>query len=416
MNNTKKRLLENFISLGALQVVSYTLPLITLPYLSRTLTSEKFGLVFYAITCMTYFMILTDYGFELSATREIAVNRHNLNTLSNIFNSVTVIKLFLLIISYFILCVTTFTIPKFRENWLIFHLSFFMVIGNAIYPVWFFQGLEKMKYITFLNILSKIIFLLLIFVFVKQESDYILVPLLNSLGFLISGIIGFAFAIKKFNIRLYIPRFKSLKKQFTYSNDFFLSKISVQAFSTTNTFCLGLISSNVIVAYYIAAEKLYTAIKNLVIPINSALYPFVAKNKDIKTYKKIYTIVIILGSFITLFVFVFAKDIVTLFYGKELLGAYQILRLFCLSLLVTFPSIILGYPLLGGMGYTKEANLSIIIGALIHIVGLVILFALKLLNPYSMALMVFLTESIILIARSYYVRKYKLLKQEEIQK
>lgn len=416
MNNTKKRLLENFISLGALQVVSYTLPLITLPYLSRTLTSEKFGLVFYAITCMTYFMILTDYGFELSATREIAINRHNLNTLSNIFNSVTVIKLFLLIISYFILCVTTFTIPKFRENWLIFHLSFFMVIGNAIYPVWFFQGLEKMKYITFLNILSKIIFLLLIFVFVKQESDYILVPLLNSLGFLISGIIGFAFAIKKFNIRLYIPRFKSLKKQFTYSNDFFLSKISVQAFSTTNTFCLGLISSNVIVAYYIAAEKLYTAIKNLVIPINSALYPFVAKNKDIKTYKKIYTIVIILGSFITLFVFVFAKDIVTLFYGKELLGAYQILRLFCLSLLVTFPSIILGYPLLGGMGYTKEANLSIIIGALIHIVGLVILFALKLLNPYSMALMVFLTESIILIARSYYVRKYKLLKQEEIQK
>ena len=100
MNNTKKRLLENFISLGALQVVSYTLPLITLPYLSRTLTSEKFGLVFFAFAFMQYFVVLTDFGFNLSATREIAVNRHNQNNLSNIFNSVTTLKILLVLLKF----------------------------------------------------------------------------------------------------------------------------------------------------------------------------------------------------------------------------------------------------------------------------------------------------------------------------
>lgn len=215
MAGEKKRLLENFLSLGALQVISYVIPLITLPYLARVLSVGNFGLVFFAFAFMQYFIILTDYGFGLSATREIAVNRHNQNNLSNIFNSVTCIKALLLLVSFLVLIVSICFIPKLRAEWLVFVLSFLMVVGNAIYPVWFFQGMERMKYITFLNILSKTIFLVLIFVFVKKDSDYVIVPLLNSLGFLVSGIIGFLFAVKNFNIKLYIPKRASLVKQFS---------------------------------------------------------------------------------------------------------------------------------------------------------------------------------------------------------
>ena len=99
----KKTLLENFLSLGALQIVSYVIPLINLPYLSRVLGVEKFGLVFFAFAFMQYFIMLTDYGFGLSATREIAVNRHNKNNLSNIFSAVTFLKIILLLISFIIL-------------------------------------------------------------------------------------------------------------------------------------------------------------------------------------------------------------------------------------------------------------------------------------------------------------------------
>lgn len=411
MAGEKKTLLENFISLGALQIVSYVIPLINLPYLSRVLGVERFGIVFFAFAFMQYFIMLTDYGFGLSAVREIAVNRHNKNNLSNIFSAVTFIKLCLLFVSFIILCIMIIFIPKLHQNWLVFLLSFLMVVGNAIYPVWFFQGMERMKYITFLNVLAKTIFLVLIFIFVKKSDDYIIVPLLNSLGFLVSGAIGMYFAIKELGAKLYLPKWQSVKKQFKYSSEFFLSRVSVSAYTNTNTFCLGLIGSNIMVGYYVAAEKIYNALNGLQAPLGSALYPFVAKNKDIKTYKKCVFIALVCNLFICAFVFLFAKEFITIFYGTEMTEAYKILRIFCIVVLVTFPSILIGYPLLGALGHTKEANGSVIIGSIIHIIGLFMLFIIGKMNVYSIAFMVLITESIVFGIRAYSVLKYKLLEE-----
>ena len=102
MEKHKKTLLENFLSLSAWQAVNYIIPLITLPYQSRVLGVEKFGLVYFAIAFTVYFLVLTDFGFDLSATREIAVKRHNKKIISNIFSSVLTIKLLLVILSYII--------------------------------------------------------------------------------------------------------------------------------------------------------------------------------------------------------------------------------------------------------------------------------------------------------------------------
>lgn len=408
MTRAKKRLFENFISLGALQIFTYVIPLITLPYLSRVLGVDKFGLVFFALAFVEYFRVLTDYGFNLSATREIAVNRHNLNNLSNIFNSVMIVKVILLIVSFLILCIAIVFIPKLRADWLVFILSFLIVIGNAIYPVWFFQGMEHMKYITFLNILSKTLFLILIFIFVKNSADYILVPLLNALGFLFSGIIGFIFAIKKFNVQLYIPKKQSIIKQFKYSSEFFLSRASVTAFTCTNTFFLGLISSNTLVAYYVAADKIYTAIKNLINPVTNAIYPYIAKNKDLRMYKNIFIYTIIAHIGICVFVFIFAKDIITIFYGAELQSAYKLLQIFTISIMIVCISMMLGYPLLGASGHTKEVNYTVIVASFIHLFGLICLYLLNCINIYSIIYMVIITESFILITYIYFVRKYKL--------
>lgn len=411
MVQKNKTLIENFLSLGVLQIVSYTLPLINLPYLSRVLGVEKFGIVFFAFAFMQYFIMLTDYGFGLSATREIAVNRHNKKNLSNIFSAVTFIKLFLLIVSFVILYLMILFIPKLQENWFVFMLSFLMVIGNAIYPVWFFQGMERMKYITFLNILAKLVFVLLVFIFVKKQEDYIIVPLFNSMGFLISGIIGMYFAIKNLGAKLYVPKMNSVKKQFKYSSEFFLSRVSVSAYTNTNSFCLGLIGSSIMVGYYVAAEKIYNAMNGVQIPLNQSLYPFVSKHKDIKTYKKWVLIALICNFFICAFIFWFAKEFITIFYGINMTEAYKILRIFCIVVLITFPSILMGYPLLGALGYTKIANGSVIAGSIIHILGLFILFIIGKMNIYSIALMVLITESTVFCVRAYFVWKYKLLKE-----
>ena len=414
MKIQNKNLLENFISLGALQIISYVFPLITLPYLARVLSVEKFGLVFFAIAFMGYFDILVDFGFGLSATREIAINRHNQNNLSNIFNSVTTIKFCLISVSYLALILVTIFIPKIHDNWLVFHLSFLMVVGNAIYPVWFFQGMEKMKYITFLNILAKTIFLVLIFIFVKQQSDYILVSLLNSCGFLISGIIGFIFAVKEFKIKLYIPKLQSLKKQFKYSSEFFITKLSVSAYTNTNTVCLGFVGSELMVGFYVAAEKIYNAINGLKTPLVNALYPYVTRNRDIKLYTKIFKMTILVTFLISLFGFIFAKDIITTFYGSEMQNAYKIFQIFCFLFFVNVPSVLLGYPLLGAFGYTKICNYSVVFSSIIHIIGLIILISLNKLTIYTMAMMVTLTTIIELSIRIVGTCKYKLLKEEVI--
>lgn len=413
MDDKKKRLLDNFLSLGALKIVGYVLPLISLPYLSRILGAEMFGLVFFALAFVQYFNILTDYGFGLSATREIAINRHNSKNLSNIFSAVFFIKLVLLLISFLILCLCVALIPKLRENSLIFIFSFIMVIGNTIYPVWFFQGMERMKYITFLNILSKVIFLVLIFIFVKQQSDYLIVPLLNSLGFLIAGIIGMYFAIKHLGAKLYIPKWNAIKKQFRYSTEFFLSRASLSVYSNTNTFFLGLISSNLMVGLYVSAEKIYNAIDSFMGPLSDALYPYIAKHKDIKTYRKIFIYACIFNTIMCIFVFIFAKDIISIFYGAELSNAYKILRIFCLVVLIDAPSILVGFPLLGASGYTKVANGSVIFGSIVHFIGLLILFSIGKMNVYSIATMVLVTEFSVCSIRMLYVFKYKLLSIKE---
>ena len=195
----KKRLLSNFFSLSLLQTFTYILPLLTLPYLVRVLGVENFGLVMFAQAFIMFFNILVDYGFNLSATREVSVHRDDKEKLTEIFSSVMSIKFILIIISFLILSIVVFSFEKFSIHWELYLLTFLMIIGQALFPVWYFQGLERMKYITIVNITSKLIFTIAIFVFIQSESDYILVPILNGLGFIIGGLYSLWIVYKNFN-------------------------------------------------------------------------------------------------------------------------------------------------------------------------------------------------------------------------
>lgn len=124
-----KKVFENIFSLTGLQFASYVLPLITLPYLTLILGPERFGLTQYAISLITYFMIFTDYGFNLSATRELALIRDDKSKVSMIYSSVMTIKLLLTVISFVVLLLIVTLIPKFNNDANIYLLTFGMVIG-----------------------------------------------------------------------------------------------------------------------------------------------------------------------------------------------------------------------------------------------------------------------------------------------
>jgi len=131
------------------------------------------------LATIAYFSVIVDYGFNLTATKDVSINRDNIDKLNEIFSSVMVIKFILLLISFIILVFLTSTFNKFGEYSTIFYLTFGMLIGQVLFPQWLFQGMERMKYITILNVLAKFIFLVAIFIFIHNKSDYWKVPLIT---------------------------------------------------------------------------------------------------------------------------------------------------------------------------------------------------------------------------------------------
>ena len=408
IKNGNKNLIENFVAVALTQIIMYVFPLITLPYLSRVLGAEKFGLVFWAQSTIMYGFMLTDFGFNNSAVREFSIHRENSEKMSDIFSSIMFIKPILTVISFILLAIAIFFIPKFHSEAFLFFMTFFMVIGNVLYPMYLFQGIEHMKYITILNVISKTLFLIFIFIFVRNQTHYILVAFFNSLAYIIPGILAIYMANKRFNIKLRIPSKEEIIHQIKYSSEFFLSRISVAGYTNTNTFVIGLLFNPILVGYYVAAEKIYTALSGIAAPFSQVLYPYIAKSKNIIKYKKIFKYAFIFFVCIAIFVFIFAKDIVNIFYGAELLPAYVLLRFFCFTLIFGVTSNLLGFPLLGGMGYTKDANMSIIFGSIWHLLCLLLLVLLHVKNINMIAMLTIATEFIVLLYRIIKIKKYKL--------
>jgi len=324
----------NFTALSVLQVSNYVLPLITFPYLVRVLGPEKFGLVAFAQAFIQYFVMFTDYGFNLSATREVSVNRKDKNKISEIFSAVMTIKFVFTVISIFILIGFIFFIPKFRNDGLLYIFTFGMVLGKVLFPIWFFQGMERMKYITFLNIAAKLIFTISIFIFIHKSSNYIYVPLINSAGFIMAGIIGMWIVHKDFKVKFILPKYKQIKYHLKDGWYIFISTASISLYTTSNTFILGFFTNNTVVGYYAAGEKIVRVVISMFEPVFKALYPYITKlvaesrERAIKNLRKL--VYITFGASFTIFLIVltFAKEIAGLILGNEFGSSVSIIRIF----------------------------------------------------------------------------------------
>jgi len=401
-----KVIAENFFSLSILQLLVYVMPLITLPYLTRVLGVANYGLVNFAIAFNAYFIILTDYGFGLSAVREISINREDKKKVSKIFSSVMIIKCILTLLSFVILLTIVFSFQKFAHNWLLYLFAFGFVIGNLLSFTWFYQGMERMKYITILNVITNFIFLVTIFIFIKKPSDYVYVPLLQSLGLIIAGIISFWIIRTRFNVNFRTPKFVDIKETFKYSTQFFLSRASVSIYTSSNSFFLGLFAGPMAVGYYSAAEKLYIAAQGFYGPLVQVTYPYMAKTKNKRFHRKILKYTLILNTLICVMIIIMAPLIVKIIFGGSYMPSVGVLRLFALALMIVIPSILLGYPYLAALGQQKYANGSVIVGSLVHLAMLLLVSSF--INIYIVAALVIVTESIVLALRVYGIKKHKL--------
>lgn len=334
----RKVVMKNVASLSALQALTYLLPAIILPYLFRVIGPEKFGLVAFAQAFVQYFMILTDYGFSISATKEISLCRHDHAEVSRVFSTVMTVKIALAFLSLLMMGVIVYFVPRFRSDWLVYVFSFGAVVGNTLFPVWFFQGTEKMKHIADLNIMGGIIQALLIFLFVREPQDYLMVPLATSAVSLSIGIMGQYTVFRRFRVAFKFEGYQNIRQQLKAGWDIFISIVAINAYTTTRVFTVGLLTNNTITGFYSIAERVANVCQTF--PLSSfsqAIFPRISKifhknkAKAFKLMQRMQQIVIMISLIALPLIIVFSPLVVKVVCGGDYPQVVLPLRLLLFS-------------------------------------------------------------------------------------
>jgi PST family polysaccharide transporter len=403
-----KVLMENFLSLSLLQVAGYIFPLITLPYLARVIGVDKFGEIAFASSVIVYFQTVVDWGFNYTATRDVARCKNDIGKVSEIFCNVMGAKILLLIVSTVVFAICVYSIPFLYEKRLILWMTFLYVPGYLMFPDWFFQAIEKMKYITILNVISKILFTVAVFVFIKEKSDFILQPLFVALGFIISGIITMWIIFTKFKVRLIMPLPSKIIKLLRESFNMFISLLLPNLYTNFSVILLGVYGGSTATGIFSSGKRFIDLCEQFMQVLSRAFFPFLSRRMDKhETYVKISGWISIVMSIV---LFVSADLLVKIFYSPEFSNSALVIRImsiapFFLFLLNTYGA---NYLVL-----QKKENILRNIVLFCSIIGFVLAWITILtLNYIGVAITIIVVWGIRGFLTWYYAQKIKKSKQQ----
>lgn len=409
-NNKYKVIVHNTTYLSVLEILKMVMPFVALPYLISTVGTDKYGLVVFAQAVISYFIILVNFGLDVSAVKNVSVNRNDRSKLSEVVSSVLIIKGFLFLLSFLILLLLLLCVEQFRENYVLFLLCFLSCLSEILFPVWFYQGVEKMKYITLIRFTSIFFYTVTVFIFIRQESDYLLIPLLQSLGWIVSGVVSFFMLIRLEKISLFVPAFALIKSYFTESIPFFVSRVSVVInASMAKTVCGIFFSMHEVAAFDLAQKIAMTALIPLQM-LNQAIFPHIAKTCDRVFVNRCFRLILGATVLIILVVYVGAPLAVRILSDGELPDSATILRVLCLFIFSGGITSYTGSPVLVSFGYSKPFNQSVILSTFVLIAIYVVLYFTNSFSIINFALALGFAEFVIAIYRLYYCNRYNLIR------
>lgn len=406
-----KTVLKNFISLSIIQGLDMFLPLLTVPYLIRVIGVEKVGLLAFVGAIVGYFGILMNYGFSLTATKDISQSSDDHLKVQEIFNIVFTAKNYLILISFIILILLLFIVPSMMVYWNIYLISFGTIVFLNVTPSWYFQGIQQLKFLTLCNILSKIFFTILVFVFINDEYDFWMVPTFTLLGAFFTAVFTLIYIVKRHQLRIRFANIKEVVAQYDKGKFIFLSQIKISFFSNFNILILGIVLGNSAVGLFSSADKIIKVMSALQIPIVSALFPYFSKLfKDNITQAFLYIKkVAIYGSIVYLIlimiVFIFSNYISSIFFGSELHQIPNIIRILCFIPLFVFLNNLYGTQTLLNLNYDKKFLMNMIIAALINCILLYPLI--KIFGIEGAAYSILITEAYLFIGMYLSSQKVK---------
>ncbi len=364
----------NLLSQYGLQAAKYIIPLVSLPYLARVLGPEAYGVRTYVLSVMTMVQTFADYGFSLSATKDIVEVRNDRDAVNKIVGSVFIAKGLLSLVILLCLAMLIKVIPLLNENWLYTLIAFIAVILTSYMPDYIFMAYEKMGIITKRFIVSKVVGVILLFIFVHDSSDLLLVPLCD----VISSVIAITWSIfcmyRDYGIIPMRAPFKSAFSSLKRSTIYFTTNFSSTLFNSFTTLSLGIFfKDNVGLAYWGIAISAISAVQSLYTPISNSLYPYMLSKRDLAFFRRglaLSLLPVLIGSILF---FNLSELIMTLLGGREYVNGTAILQGMSPILFFSFYSIMLGWPSLGTVGLEKELAVTAYIAGAFNVISILIL-------------------------------------------
>lgn len=341
-----KTVFANFGYLSLLQVAGYVFPLISMPYLARVIGADGFGKIAFASAIVVWIQTISDWGFNLTATRDVAQNRDNKELVSRIFSNVLWARSVLTLLSGIILLLVVLLVPYLRENADIIFVTFLLVPGYILFPEWFFQAIEKMKYTTFFNLLLKLVFTVAVFVFIHKREDYLIQPLLTTIGYLLCGIGALYLIFKKWGYTLYKPQWSEIFKTIRNSTDVFINNLMPNLYNSFSVMLLGFFGGSTANGIYDGGNRFPVIFYQFQSVLSRAFYPFLSRRPDKHSfYAKLNIVSALIGA---VFLILLSPLVIKIMLGDEFEKSVVVMQI--LSFSVVFLA----------MDYTYGTNFLII--------------------------------------------------------
>lgn len=336
----------NFGYLSLLQIAGYVFPLISMPYLARVIGADGFGKIAFASAIVVWIQTISDWGFNLTATRDVAQNRNNKELVSRIFSNVLWARSVLTLLSGIILLLVVLLVPYLRENADIIFVTFLLVPGYILFPEWFFQAIEKMKYTTLFNLLLKLIFTVAVFIFIHKREDYLIQPLLTTIGYLLCGIGALYLIFKKWGYTLYKPQWTEIFKTIRNSTDVFINNLMPNLYNSFSVMLLGFFGGSTANGIYDGGNRFPVIFYQFQSVLSRAFYPFLSRRPDKHSfYAKLNIVSALIGA---VFLILLSPLVIKIMLGEEFEKSVIVMQI--LSFSVVFLA----------MGYTYGTNFLII--------------------------------------------------------
>ncbi len=318
----RKKLLSNFIALGIIQGANFVLPILVMPFVIPKIGPDLFGVVSVAQVVMIFLSTISDYGFNLTATRDIAFYKDDKEKISRIFSNVLSSKFMICGLTLILLLILTSVIPALKNHYVLYLLGFVYVIGQSTLVGWFFQGMEKMQYITISTLIARVLFVILVFIFIRDKGDYIYFLFFLGIGNIIAGIFSIFLAFRIFKLDFYIPRRIDIRHELKEGWHITVSNLSINTYQYINILVLRLFTNDLVVGYYSIAEKIFFAMRQVLGIFSQAVYPHIcqltrkSKEESVRFFRQFYLPFLILLLLGCIAVFILSPYIIHIFLGR----------------------------------------------------------------------------------------------------